>query len=67
MNEPKDELTAEDVEKILTNPVYVGIGPFPQLVDEALWISAAKKAIKQRGADRFFRSMFQALRETFPG
>ena len=55
-----------DVRKMITNPVYTGLGPYPTIVPEADWIVAASRMIKERGAATFLREMLANLREAFP-
>lgn len=52
----------DDVEKVLVNPIYTGLGPFPRLIEDELWIKAAARNIKQMGAEKFFRAMLRELR-----
>jgi len=58
-------MSEEDVEAMLVNPIYVGIGPFPRIVEDDLYIQAAKKMITDNGADHFLRVMLSALRASF--
>jgi hypothetical protein len=45
------KFTARDVASIISNPVYAGVGIYPAIVPEELWIGAAIVAIKQQGAN----------------
>ncbi len=56
--------TAEDVKKILTNPVYAGMGPFPQIVSDELWIKAFIKAMNELGVTVALQLMLNNLRES---
>lgn len=38
-----------DIRGVLHNPIYVGIGPYPALIDEATWIKAQESAVKEDG------------------
>lgn len=58
--------TEADIRKMITNPVYAGLGPYPAIVSDADWIAAASKLIKQRGAASFLREMLANLRAAFP-
>ena len=50
MNKPiDDEFTERDVRKMLTNPVYVGIGRYPRMIEDDMWIKAAQMGIKEHG------------------
>ncbi len=55
-----------DVEKVLTNPIYTGIGPYQQLVPEDDFVKAGEQFIQRYGAARYIRSLIAALREAFP-
>ena len=61
-----DGWTGDDVAKIITNPVYAGIGPYPAMVPEDQWVEAVAKLIKERGAAPVLRDMLKNLREAFP-
>ena len=37
---PPDQLSPEAVKGILVNPIYAGVGPFPRLVEDAVWVRA---------------------------
>lgn len=62
----KDGWTGDDVAKVITNPVYAGIGPYPAMVPEDQWVQAVAKLIKERGAAPVLRDMLKNLREAFP-
>ena len=62
--EPKD-FTEEDVRGMTSNPIYTGIGPFPQIIPDELWISTAIKQINEQGAIQFLVNMLYVLRESF--
>ena len=55
----------KDVEEIVANPLYVGIGPFPKVIEEEIWISCAVQTIKDHGVKRFLSVMLQSLRKSF--
>lgn len=63
---PDRPWTAGDVEKMLSNPVYAGIGPFPALVDDAFWISVQLQALRLNGPRRTLMSIRRAVLDTFP-
>jgi len=39
----------QETMKIVTNPVYTGIGWFPKLAEEEVFIGAVKSVIKENG------------------
>lgn len=48
--------SARDIQPMVSNPVYAGVGIYPAIVPEEMWIAAAIVAIKQHGAD-FWRDV----------
>ena len=44
------QFTERDVQLMISNPVYAGIGIYPAIVPEERWIAAAMRAIKEKGA-----------------
>lgn len=56
------EWTEEDIRKMVVNPVYTGIGPYPRTLDDDLWIRCATRVIKEEGAHYFLRTMLDELR-----
>jgi hypothetical protein len=60
--------TEEDVKKIITNPIYIGMGPYSPTLTKEQWIKGAKKYIKDQGAEDFLTHLVDNLREAFePG
>lgn len=59
--------TEEEVRGIIANPVYAGIGPFPQLVPDEQWIRAASKAIQTDGPEQFLVNLLHVLRASLEG
>src|SRR6266704_1589261 len=59
-----EDFTEEEVRGIIANPVYVGIGPFPQVGTDEQWIRAAAKAIREDGAEQFLVNMLHVLRQS---
>jgi hypothetical protein len=62
---PLRELSPEAVKGILVNPIYTGIGPFPRLVEDAVWVRACAKLIEEEGAEQFLVNLLHVLRECF--
>lgn len=58
------EWTPEEVYGILCNPVYAGIGPYPSLIDDKLWVRSACKLIDEVGAEQFLVNVLYLLRQT---
>ncbi len=55
----------EDVENMVTNPIYTGIGPFERLVSDDAFVKAGKKAIQEMGAEKYLRLLLKNLRASF--
>jgi hypothetical protein len=62
---PPDQLSPEAVKGILVNPIYTGVGPFSRLVEDAAWVQACAKLIKEEGAEQFLVNLLYVLRECF--
>jgi hypothetical protein len=58
--------TAEDVRKMLTNPVYAGMGPYPALVEEEVWLKSNAIRIEREGAKAVVEGVLMRFQETFP-
>ena len=56
------EFTAEDIADMISNPVYAGIGPYPPVVSDEEWVSAAIVGINEHGAAEFLFRMLRVLR-----
>ncbi len=60
--------TEAAVRGTLCNPVYAGLGPFPQIVDDETWVRAAARVIRTEGPEQFLVNMLHVLRQSFePG
>jgi len=46
---PLDEPSPEIVKGILINPIYIGVGPFPRLVEDKASVRACAKLIQEDG------------------
>jgi hypothetical protein len=45
---PLHELSPQAIKGIVVNPIYTGVGPFPQLVEDEVWVRACAKAGRER-------------------
>jgi hypothetical protein len=63
---PLDQPSPEVIKGMLINPVYTGVGPFPRLVEDAVWVRACAKLIEEEGADQFLVNLLFVLRECLP-
>ncbi len=63
---PLDQLSPEAVKGILVNPIYTGVGPFPRLIEDAVWVRACAKLIEAEGPQQFLVNLLYVLRECLP-
>jgi hypothetical protein len=61
------EWTDKDVERIVVNPIYTGMGTVPQIVTDDMFVKAAQLAIRRMGSEAFLRKMLKELRESLDG
>ncbi|MCV9964603.1 hypothetical protein OIU34_22185 [Pararhizobium sp. BT-229] len=60
------EWTEEKVRAFFCNPVYAGIGGYPQMVDDETWIRAAAQSLREDGPEQWLVNMLYALRLSIP-
>jgi len=60
----KDQWNVNDIRNIMHNPVYVGLGPYPAMIDEATWIAVQERAIGEDGAGPVLVQIRRTLEET---
>jgi hypothetical protein len=61
------QLTEAEVRGMVANPIYAGIGPYPQLIPDEQWIRCAAKAIAEDGPEQFLVNMLHVLRQAMSG
>jgi hypothetical protein len=66
LGSPDGETTEQTVRAVLCNPIYAGMGPFPAVVSDEVWVAAAVKAIKEEGLEQWLVNMLACLRATLP-
>jgi hypothetical protein len=54
--------TAEMVRAVLTDPIYAGMGPYPALVGDDLWLDVNVRRIGEEGAE----AVVESVLERFP-
>lgn len=57
--------TPADVQGVIHNPIYAGVGPFPALISDDKWIAAQAMQIESNGAAATLRHIRQAILTTF--
>jgi hypothetical protein len=60
------KLSPAAIKGILVNPTYTGVGPFPRLIRDEVWVRACAKLIEEEGADQFLVNLLYVLRECLP-
>jgi len=55
-----------ELERMLNHPVYVGMGGYPAIVEEELWLDANVSLMEEAGARRVVVGILARFRETFP-
>ena len=63
--ETQTGFTAENIQGMLTNPIYAGLGPYPALIDDEMYVAAAARLIREQGAEQFLVNLLTVLREAF--
>lgn len=62
---PDDKWTDADVRGVLANPCYAGVGPYPAVTSERVWVAANAKMIGELGAVQYLVNLLYLLRRTF--
>ena len=63
---PPEALSPAAVKGLLVNPIYAGVGPFPRLVQDDVWVRACATLIEEEGAEQFLVNLLYVLRECLP-
>jgi len=61
----EEEWTPDDVDHLITNPIYAGAGPYPAIVGEDLWIACAARFIQEEGVPAFMANFVGHLSDLF--
>jgi len=62
----KKRWTPDDVRKMLTNPVYTGVGPYPAVIEEETWLKCNVRLIEETGTRDVVESILARFQEVFP-
>jgi hypothetical protein len=62
---PPGRWTEEMIVDLLANPIYAGVGPFPAIVSDDLWLKAFEHLVNDIGAVRACQAVRHALAGTF--
>ena len=49
---------------LISNPVYVGVPPYPRLISDKAWVKAALELIEEEGAEQFLVNLLYMLRNS---
>jgi hypothetical protein len=60
---PPEQLSPEEIKGMFVNPICTGIGPFPQLIDDAAWVRTCARLIEDEGPEQFLVNLLYVLRE----
>lgn len=60
-----DDEDEDEVQRILSNPIYAGLGGFERLVEDDQWIAALSTTIGDEGARPVLERVREALETTF--
>jgi hypothetical protein len=63
--EDTGEWTPEQTRGIICNPIYAGVGPFPALVSDDVWVRSAAVLISKEGPQQFLVNLLFVLRAVF--
>lgn len=58
--------TGEDVQEVIGNPIYVGLGPYPPLITEEMFFTCHEKLVKEMGVRPYLRLLLSNLKSAFP-
>ena len=59
------KLSSLNILAIILNPAYPGVGPFPPIVSDELWIKAVSLCIDRLGPELALKAMLNIMRQTF--
>jgi hypothetical protein len=63
---PLDQPSPAAIKGMLINPMYTGVGPFPPLVEDAVWVRACARLIADEGSEQFLVNLLFILRDCLP-
>ena len=62
---PTKIVTSYNIREIICNPIYSGLGGFPEVISDLQWITANKIAIETEGKRQFLINLSSALEKSF--
>ncbi len=61
------QFSADSVRDMLTNLIYVGIGPYKAIIEDDLWIDVNVRMIEEKGAQTVIEITLKHFEEAFSG
>ncbi len=58
-----DKWTPADVEAVLIDPRTVGVGGYPAIVTDDVWLRVNRKMIKELGPHKYLSRLLRVLRD----
>ncbi len=62
----KSKFTQDDSIEMLSNPIYTGMGPYPDIVGLELWLDTNVRMIAEEGSQTVIESILWQFKEVFP-
>lgn len=62
---PTKILNSYNIHEIISNPIYTGLGGFPEVISDLQWIKANKIAIEIEGKHQFLINLSSTLERSF--
>ncbi len=53
------------IKGMVMNPIYAGVGDYPQMIPDDQWVAAARKVLAEDGPDQFLVNLLHVLRRSF--
>ncbi len=57
-----DDIDDAATHGMMSNPIYIGVPPYPRVVSDETWVRAATELIKEQGPEQFLVNMLYMLR-----
>lgn len=59
----EQDWTAAKLMAMIVNPVYAGVGPYPRIIEDEVWIKAVGIMIENMGPDLVLRVLLDSVRQ----
>lgn len=54
-----------NISDIIHNPLYTGIGPFPRIIGDDLWVRSMMRSAEKNGPEHAYLKMTEAVEKSF--